>query len=94
MPVDNPEDFRRSSRSCHHRQGLDGFADGDDFFDMLADDVVFDYVITVPDYPRRVEGRQAVAALQVVRESLSWTAATASQSPRCRHRCGGARIRL
>ena len=27
---------------------------------MLADDVVFEYIITVPDYPRRVEGRQSV----------------------------------
>src|SRR5580658_10166683 len=41
-------------------QGLDGLADGDHFFDLLAEDVVFDYVITTPGYPRHVEGRQAV----------------------------------
>jgi uncharacterized protein len=37
--------------------------DGEHFFDLLAEDVVFEYVITVPGYPRRVEGRQAVAEL-------------------------------
>jgi uncharacterized protein len=40
-----------------------GLVDGDHFFDLLAEDVVFEYVITVPGYPRRVEGRQAVAEL-------------------------------
>src|SRR5260370_7829382 len=44
-------------------QGLDGLADGGHFFDMLAEDVIIDYVITVPDYPRHIEGRQAVAEL-------------------------------
>lgn len=44
-------------------QGLDGLADGGHFFDLLAEDVVFDYIITVPGYPRHVEGRQAVAEL-------------------------------
>ncbi len=44
-------------------QGLDGLADGEHFFDLLAEDVVFDYIITVPNYPRHVEGRQAVAEL-------------------------------
>jgi uncharacterized protein len=44
-------------------EGLSGLADGDHFFDLLADDVVFEYVITVPGYPRRVVGRTAVAEL-------------------------------
>jgi ketosteroid isomerase-like protein len=44
-------------------EGLSGFADGDHFFDLLAADVVFEYVITVPGYPRRVVGRSAVAEL-------------------------------
>ena len=44
-------------------EGLDGLVEGTHFFDVLADDVVFDYVITVPGYPRRVEGRAAVAEL-------------------------------
>jgi uncharacterized protein len=44
-------------------EGLSGLADGNHFFDLLADDVVFEYVITVPGYPRRVVGRSAVAEL-------------------------------
>ena len=43
--------------------GLDGIADDGHLFDLLADDVIFDYVITVPGYPRRVVGRSAVAEL-------------------------------
>ena len=44
-------------------QGLHGLADGGHFFAMLAEDVIFDYVITVPDDSRHTEGRQAVAEL-------------------------------
>jgi hypothetical protein len=44
-------------------QGLDGIADGRHFFDLLAEDVIFDYIVTTPGYPRRVEGRKAVAEL-------------------------------
>ena len=44
-------------------EGLHGLVDGDDFFDTLAEDVVFEYVISVPGYPRCVEGREAVAEL-------------------------------
>ena len=39
-------------------EGVAGLADGEHFFDLLAEDVVFEYVITVPGYPRRVEGRR------------------------------------
>jgi ketosteroid isomerase-like protein len=42
---------------------LAGLVDGTDFFDMHADDVVIEYVITVPDYPRRIVGREALAEL-------------------------------
>ncbi len=45
------------------REGLEGFADGEDYFDLLAEDVVFEYVISVPGYPRRVEGRQNIIDL-------------------------------
>ena len=45
------------------REGLHGLVDGDDFFDLLAEDVVFEYVISVPGYPRRVEGRQSIIDL-------------------------------
>jgi ketosteroid isomerase-like protein len=44
-------------------KGLAGLVDGEHFFDLLAEDVVFDYIITTPGYPRHVEGRQAVAEL-------------------------------
>jgi NHL repeat len=47
------------------QQGLDGLADGDHFFDLLAEDVVIDYIITTPGYPRHVEGRHAVGAGQM-----------------------------
>jgi uncharacterized protein len=45
------------------REGLKGLADGEDYFDLLTDDVVLEYVITVPGYPRRVEGRQSIIDL-------------------------------
>ena len=45
------------------REGLDGLVDGDDYFDLLADDVVFEYVISLPGYPRRVKGRQSIIDL-------------------------------
>jgi uncharacterized protein len=44
-------------------EGLDGLVEGDHFFDLLSDNVVFEYVITVPGYPRRVVGRSTVAEL-------------------------------
>jgi ketosteroid isomerase-like protein len=44
-------------------QGLQGIADGGHFFDLLAEDVVVEYVVTVPGYPRRVQGRAVVAEL-------------------------------
>jgi uncharacterized protein len=44
-------------------EGLHGIADGGNFFDLLAEDVVFDYIITTPDYPRHVVGRKTVAEL-------------------------------
>jgi len=58
-------------------QGLDGLADGGHFFDLLAEDVVFDYIITTPGYPRHVEGRQAGEPLEFVGVSID--------------RCGGHR---
>ena len=44
-------------------EGVAGLADGEHFFDLLAEDVVFEYVITVPGYPRLVVGRSAVVEL-------------------------------
>lgn len=45
------------------RQGLDGLVAGEDYFDLLADDVVFEFVISVPGYPRRVVGRRRIIDL-------------------------------
>jgi len=46
-----------------HPRSLEGLAGGEDYFDLLADDVVFEYVITVPATPDRVEGRQNIIDL-------------------------------
>ena len=45
------------------RQGLAGLVDGEHFFDLLAEDTVFEYVISVPGYPRQLQGRRALADL-------------------------------
>jgi ketosteroid isomerase-like protein len=58
MSVANPEDFRALEPFFRViEEGLAGLVDGGQFFDLLADDVVFEFIITVPDYPRRVTGR-------------------------------------
>jgi ketosteroid isomerase-like protein len=44
-------------------EGLDGLVDGTDFFDMHAEDAVIEFIITVPDYPRLINGREALAEL-------------------------------
>ncbi len=38
-------------------EGLRNYTADEHFFDLLAEDVVFDFVITVPHYPRHVVGR-------------------------------------
>jgi ketosteroid isomerase-like protein len=63
-PIGNLEDFRALEPFFGIiEEALAGLADGAHFFDLLADDVVFDYIITVPSYPRHVVGRAAVAEL-------------------------------
>lgn len=44
-------------------QSVRGLVDGADFFDMHAEDVVVEFIITIPDYPRRIVGREALAEL-------------------------------
>lgn len=62
--VDESSNFGADGPFFHLiREGLRGLAAGDDFFDLLAEDVVFEYVISVPGYPRRVEGRRDVLDL-------------------------------
>ena len=55
-------------------QGLDGLVEPGHFFDMLAEDITVDYVVTVPRYPRHIEGRAAVAELYPVAvfDALGW----------------------
>jgi hypothetical protein len=58
MNVDNIEDFRALEPIFQVIEtGLAGLVDGGHFFGFLAEDVVFEFIITVPDYPRRVVGR-------------------------------------
>jgi uncharacterized protein len=45
------------------KEGLEGLVDGEDYFDLLTEGVIFEYVISVPGYPRRVEGRQNIIDL-------------------------------
>jgi uncharacterized protein len=62
--IGNLDDFRALQPFFRIiEEALVGLADGDRFFDLLADNVVFDYIITVPNYPRHVVGRTAVAEL-------------------------------
>jgi ketosteroid isomerase-like protein len=44
-------------------KGLDGLVEPGHFFDLLAEGITVDYVVTVPGYPRHIEGRAAVAEL-------------------------------
>jgi len=60
-------------------EGLTGLADGGHFFDLLADDVVFDYIITIPatrDTSKAARPSQSCTATTATR--WSWTAATTS----------------
>jgi uncharacterized protein len=58
MDVDNIEDFRALEPFFQVIEtGLAELVDCGHFFDFLAEDVVFEFIITVPDHPRRVVGR-------------------------------------
>ncbi|MFJ8390906.1 nuclear transport factor 2 family protein [Streptomyces sp. NPDC094438] len=63
-PVDDITDFAALDPFFRIvQEGLAGLVDGEYFFDLLAEDVVVEYVVSVPGYPRRVQGRRAVADL-------------------------------
>ena len=66
MTAENMEDFRALDPFFRViEEGLAGLVDGGHFFDLLADDVVFEFIITVPGYPREVTGREnLIRALQ------------------------------
>ena len=62
--IENMDDFRALEPFFRViERGLAEFVDGEHFFDVLADDVVFDFIITVPDYPRRIVGRDNLVEL-------------------------------
>ena len=62
--IENTDDFRALEPFFRViERGLAEFVDGEHFFDVLADDVVFDFIITVPDYPRRIVGRDNLVEL-------------------------------
>jgi ketosteroid isomerase-like protein len=64
MTVDNIDDFKALEPFFRViKEGLAGLVDGSHFFDLLADDVVFEFIITVPDYPRLVAGRDNLIEL-------------------------------
>ncbi len=62
--IENTGDFRALDPFFRIvEQCLAGLVDGDHFFDMLAEDVVFDFIITVPNYPRHIVGRDNLIEL-------------------------------
>jgi uncharacterized protein len=64
VPIANLTDFKALDPFFRIiEQGLDGLAGPGHFFDLLADNITVDYVVTVPGYPRHIEGREAVAEL-------------------------------
>jgi len=64
MTVDRIEDFQALEPFFRViEDGLAGLVDGGHFFDLLADDVVFEFIVTVPGYPRRIAGRDNLIGL-------------------------------
>jgi hypothetical protein len=60
MAVSNLDDFQALDPFFRIiEEGVAGLVDGEHFFDLLAEDVVFEYIITVPGYPRRRLPRSA-----------------------------------
>ncbi len=45
------------------QKGLSGLVDGEHYFDLLTEDAVIDFVVTVPGYPSQIIGREALAEL-------------------------------
>ncbi|MCX2930323.1 hypothetical protein ORI20_08550 [Mycobacterium sp. CVI_P3] len=63
-PIANLDDFTALDPFFRIiERGLQGLVDPGHFFDLMADDVLIEYVVTVPGYPRRVEGRHELAEL-------------------------------
>jgi len=53
------------------QKGLDGLVDGEHFFDMFADDAVFESRYKLPGWPMKIQGRaKLVAALSGYGDSI------------------------
>lgn len=64
MAVTNLEDFKALEPFFRIiEEGLDGMVDGAHFFDLFADDAVIEFVVTIPGYPKRIDGRDNLVAL-------------------------------
>ena len=59
-------------------EALKGLVDGTDFFDMHAEDVVVEYIITVPDYPRTSSGAKRWPSCTPITGIRSFRAAVAT----------------
>jgi hypothetical protein len=69
--VDNIEDFRALDPFFRIiEDGLREYVDGYHFFDLLAEDVVFDFVITVPITPATSSARQPHRAVPGLRSHV------------------------
>jgi len=81
--IENMSDFRALDPFFRIiEQGLAEFVEGDHFFDLLADDVVFDFIITVPNYPRHIVGRDNLIDLyRSPARALVLVAATRTSTP-------------
>ena len=63
-PIANLDDFAALDPFFRLiEQGLQGLVEPGHFFDLMAENVITEYVITVPGYPPRIEGRQPLAEL-------------------------------
>jgi ketosteroid isomerase-like protein len=45
------------------QRGLSGLVDGEHYFDMIAENAIFEFRYDFPGFPRRIEGRDALMAL-------------------------------
>jgi ketosteroid isomerase-like protein len=62
--IENIEDFRALDPFFRIvEEGLKDSVDGEHYFDMLDEDVVFDFIITIPGYPRHIVGRRNLIEL-------------------------------
>lgn len=42
------------------QKGLQGYVDGDHFWDLIAEDAVFEFLYQFPNWPRAIKGRRAL----------------------------------